>query len=108
MRKLLLGLLISLTIGCATLKNSNGTINVAVLLTDAQFSITAACYEQWLSPDICNLATDAITLSQSIVAKDPTTTRPAIKKILQDTLNKLPSNNRLAPYLNWLIVILGN
>lgn len=96
MKKLIATLAIVLSLSActflATFKNPDGSINVQVLLQDAQYGIDADC-ALGINPDVCIFGTDAINL-----AKDKS---PAeVKQILTDAEVKFPV---IAPYVQFVI-----
>lgn len=95
-----------LTGACASLRTSNGSLNVPVLISYAQAGIDADCKfgAGALAADVCTFGTDAITAAQAAVTKDPVAGVSAAKKILQDAEVTQP---KIAPYVDWLIALLG-
>jgi hypothetical protein len=96
---------VTLSLACATLRTSTGTLNWPVLLADAQFSITEACSVEWLPPPVCTLTTDALTTTSAALARSGTLT-PAIAQTLRDVFDVLPVDSRARPYLRWVIDLL--
>jgi hypothetical protein len=76
------------------------------LLNDFQWSISAACSEQWLTTEQCLYGTDVLLLARGFVTKDIHTSEVAIRKSLIDSELKLPSDSKLRPYLDVLIQLL--
>jgi hypothetical protein len=88
------------TSACATFppRNPDGSLNVPVLLTYAQYGIDADCQlgSGGLATDVCTFGTDILTLAKSKDPKD-------VKKVLVDAETKQP---KIAPYIDWLIALL--
>ena len=84
----------------------NGTVNVPLLISDMQFSISAACSQLWLPPDACTFGTDALNIANAIAVRDPVSGGKAVRKSLVDSEAKLPADSRLRPYLDVLIALL--
>ncbi len=91
---------------CATLHRTDGSLNVPLLLTDMQFSVTEACSVEWLAPDVCVLGTDILTAAQAIAAKNTNAAGVAVRQSLVDAEVRLPATSRLRPYLDVVIALL--
>ncbi len=105
MRYLILLALVG-SLGCATLRQSNGSLNIPLILSDAQWGVSAACSQLWLTPDACTFATDALNVAQSIAVRNLTGGEKAVRQSLVDTEAKLPSDSRVRPYLDAVIALL--
>lgn len=90
---------------CATLRTSSGSVNWPVILTDAQFGISAACSQNWLDASDCSIATDAITTTQAVIAKEPTNIKASVHKTLVDVETKLSADSKVRAYLDWVIAL---
>ncbi len=99
-------LCLGFVIGCATFRTSDGKINWAVILADAQFGVSAACSQQWLNAADCAIATDGITLAQSIIAKlPPNAQKMAVHQTLIDIEVKLPAMSRVRDFWDYIIAL---
>lgn len=107
MRRLALAGVLLLSLGCASLRQANGSLNIVGLITDAQWGLLAACAQQWVPPDGCTFGTDALTTASAIAAKNAPGTQAAVRQSLLDAEAKLPPESRVRPYLNWLLVALA-
>jgi hypothetical protein len=105
--KRLIVLLAALAVGCASLRQANGNLNVIQLITDAQWGLYSACVAQWVPPDGCTFGSDALTLAATIAAKNQPGAQAAVRQSLLDAEAKLPADSRVRPYLDWLIVALA-
>jgi hypothetical protein len=90
--------------GCATLQTK--PIDLQALLNDFQWSISAACSQEYLPVDVCTFGTDALLLARGFITKDIHASEVAVRQSLIDSELKLPSDSRLRPYLDVLIAIL--
>lgn len=88
---------------CATLRTSSGSVNWPVILTDAQFGIQAACSQNWLTSADCSIASDAITTTQAVIAKNPSNVKSAVHQTLTDVEATLPTTSKVRDYLDWVI-----
>ncbi len=97
MKKTLLALALVVTSACATFppKNSDGTVNIPVLLDYAQYGIDADCKfgAGALAADICTFGTDTITLAKSNDAKD-------VRPLLVAAEAKVP---KIKPYIDFVL-----
>ncbi len=91
---------------CATLHRPDGSLNVPLLLTDMQFSLSEACSVEWLQPAACVLGLDILTTAQAVAAKNPGASAVAVRQSLVDAEATLPAASRLRPYLDVLIALL--
>ena len=91
---------------CASLNRPAGSLNVPLLLTDMQFSVTEACSVQWLAPDVCTVGLDILTAAQAVAAKNPGAAAVAVHQSLVDAEATLPAASRLRPYLDVIIALL--
>ena len=91
---------------CATLRYADGSLNVPVLITDMQFSVTEACSVEWLPPEVCVLGLDILTTAQAVAAKNTAAAGVAARQSLVDAEGPLPADSRLRPYLDVLIALL--
>jgi hypothetical protein len=107
MKRLILALVLSTTVGCASLRQANGSLNIVALVTDAQWSLLAACSQQWVPPDGCLFGQDALTAAAAIAAKNQPGALLAVRQSLSDALAKLPAEARVRPYLAWLVTALA-
>ena len=97
---------IGLAISCASLRKADGSLNVPLILSDAQWGIAEACSQQWLPADACAFAGDALNTAQAIAAKNLPGAEKAVRQSLVDAEAKLPATSRLRPYLDAIIVLL--
>jgi hypothetical protein len=91
---------------CASLRNADGSINVAVILSDARWGLSAACDQQWVPADACTIGLDAFATADAVVAKNLPRTASAVRQVLIDVEAKLPATSRLRPYLDGAILLL--
>ncbi len=94
-------------LGCASLKNPNGSINVAQILNDGRWGVMAACDAQYLQPADCTLAEDSLTLADGIVAQNLGNVASAVRQLLVTVDARLAPASRLRFYLDAIIVLLG-
>ncbi len=102
-RLIVLALVLSITWGCGL----GGSSKVATILNDARWGLMAACASTWVPADDCAIGFDALTLADGIVASHPGNTGPAVRQLLVDVEMKLTADNRLRPYLDAIIALLG-
>lgn len=91
---------------CATLQRADGSVNYAVILNDGRWGLTAACETEWVLPAACTLGFDTLTVADALVATNKPGLGPAIRKTLVDAEAPLPTDSRLRPYLDAIIVLL--
>ncbi len=104
--KVLLLVVLLVSSACASLKNPNGSINVAQILNDARWGIMAACSAEYLQPADCTLAEDSLTLADGIVAQNLGAVGPAVRQLLVTVEARLPADSRLRPYLDAIVALL--
>lgn len=92
--------------GCASLRHADGTVNVPVVLADAQWGLAEACSVEWVPAVECTFGIDALTAAQAIAANDRPGFRAAVKQSLVDAEARLSADSRLRPYLDVAIALL--
>lgn len=98
--------MVMLLSACATLRHADGTLNVPILLADAQWGLTEACSVEWVALDACTFGMDVLTAAQDIAASNLRGTEAAVRQSLVDAEAKLAPDSRLRPYLDAVIVLL--
>lgn len=111
--KRLLGTLIVLALigtGCATLHNRyhwpDGSLNVPAMIGDARWGLSAGCLSTWVPPADCALAHDALDVADRIAVSDTPGAAAAVRQALVTFEARLMPENRIRPYLDWLILLL--
>lgn len=106
LRRFSLGFFLALifAISCATLQTK--PLDLQALLNDFQWSITEACYQEWLPVPICTFGSDALLLARGVITKDLHASELAVRKSLLDSEAQLPEGSTLRPYLDVLIHLL--
>lgn len=91
---------------CATLHRTDGSLNVPVILSDAQWGLVEACSVEWLPADACTFGLDILTAAEDIAASNLKGSEVAVRQLLVDAETKLPPPSRLRPYLDAVIALL--
>ena len=81
-------------------------LSLEALLNDFQWSISAACSQEYLTVDVCKFGEDALLLARGVITKDVHASEVAVRQSLLDSEAKLPVDSKLRPYLNVLIALL--
>jgi len=92
------------TLSCATLQTK--PVDLQALLNDFQWSISAACSQEYLPVDVCTFGIDALLIARGVITKDIHASEVAVRQSLIDSEAKLPSDSKLRPYLDVLIAVL--
>lgn len=106
MKYLVVVLLACALSACATLRHADGSLNVSVILSDAQWGIVEACSVEWLPADACTFGLDVVTAAEDIAASNLKGTAVAVRQLLVDSEAKLAPGSRLRPYLDAVIALL--
>jgi hypothetical protein len=104
-RILLVGLCLSF-VGCASLRQADGTLNVVQILDDGSWGLSAACSQLWVPADACVFGQDAIAVARDAAMKNRPMAVLAARQALLDAEAKLPASSRLRPYLDALVALL--
>lgn len=107
MRRLALAAVLLTSLGCASLRNADGTLNVVQILDDASWGLAAGCSQQWVPADACVFGQDAFALARGAALRNRQTAVLAARQALLDAEAKLPANSRLRPYLDSAIALLA-
>jgi hypothetical protein len=93
-------------VSCATLRRADHSINWPVILSDAQFGISAACSQEWLNATDCTIATDAITTTQAAIAKaPPSEIKGDVHVTLGAIVAKLPAGSKVTDFLLYVVAL---
>lgn len=106
MKRAVLTGLVLLSLGCATFRNADGSLNIVGILVDARWGLQEACDQRWVPSDDCIIGLDAFTVAEGIAAKNVPTTKAAVRQVLVDIEDKQPRTSRLRPYLDAVIALL--
>jgi hypothetical protein len=98
--------LLGVTLGCATLRRPDGSINTAVVLSDMRYSVAEACAVEYLPPDACTFFNDALNVADGWVAQNIGNVGVAVRQTLVDWEAKLPPDSKLRPYFDVMIALL--
>jgi hypothetical protein len=107
MKKVFLGLVLAAAVGCASLRNADGTLNVVQILDDGSWGLAAGCSQQWVPADACVFGQDAIAIARGAALRNRQTAVLAARQALVDAEGKIPADSRLRPYLDAIIVLLA-
>lgn len=102
---LLISSFLVLSLSCASLKTSNGSLNWSALISDAQFGVAAACDTGEIPSDDCKIVNDALMVASTIITKNPINSVASIKQTLTDVEARLSVSSSARPYLDWLIAL---
>ncbi len=99
MKKLIWTLALMLCFGCASLQHKTPAERAQIVLTDAEWGISAACSQEWLTPDVCTFGLDALRGARAAVSKDPMLAVAVATQTINDLEAKLSATSRLRIYL---------
>lgn len=105
----ILALAITVLPACHPNTNGGGGLTQAQvheILINAGFGVEFGCMVNWLSPQVCDIARQALGDAQIAVEHAPSGWQAAAKAVLIREEARLPADSRLRPYFDAAIILL--